>query len=428
MQKRSTTCVRRLFYTTQESRQTYDFYSNPKVTGQRLLEPHIEQTIKRIKQSDANYILAIQDQMYLNYTAHLAKTELGRISKVGKQNQYGLIQHSVLCVTDKNEPLGLVEVAHFDFDDFASTVNSDKRSLESKKTRYWVEAAEKLSKRLGPDANKVITVADREGDFFEFLHALTANKANYIIRCQHDRCTGEKYQTGEKLFGLLEKAVDIGEKAVDINDVKTHSIKSTCLKLKKLQSVTLPVPRWPAEHSKDKDYQPLEVNVVMAYNEEYCWILLTNLEVRTFSDCQRVVSLYKERWHIEDYHKILKTAYQVDEIYLHSSRQAIINALIMASLSACRLYWLIFVGRVEKSIKADSVFTELEWKSVYVYFKETIPSSIPPLAEVILRIARLGGFKNKNDAKPPGIKTMWLGWQSFTVVAEMYKNILSTKT
>lgn len=429
MQKRVTTCVRRLFYDAKESRQAYDFYSNPKVTGSKLLEPHIHQTIERIKESNSNYILAIQDQMYLNYTSHPAKTELGRISNVaGKHNQYGLIQHSVLCVNDKNEPLGLLNVEHFDFDDFSSTVKSDKRSLETKKTRYWVDALNKLHARLGIDSTKVITVADREGDFFEFLHALMGHKASYIIRCQHNRRTGEKYQTGEKLFERLEKATDIGEMTVEINDVKTHAIKSIQIKLKKLESVTIPVPRWTGQNSKDKNYQPVQVNVVMAYNEEYCWILLTNMDVTTFLDCQKIVFLYKERWHIEDYHKVLKTGYQVDEIYLHSSREAIENALIMASISACRLYWLIFTGRIEKNIKADSVFTELEWKSVYVYFKENIPLKAPPLAEVILRIARFGGYKNQKNAKPPGIKTMWLGWQGFTVAAEMYKNIISTKT
>jgi hypothetical protein len=429
MQKRVTTCVRRLFYDAKESRQAYDFYSNPKVTGSRLLEPHIQQTVARIKESNSSYILAIQDQTYLNYTSHRAKTGLGRISNVaGKHNQYGLIQHNVLCVSDKNEPLGLLDVQHFDFDDFASPINSDKRSLETKKTRYWVDALNKLQARLGTDAAKVITVADREGDFFEFLHALTEHKASYIVRCQHDRCTGEKYQTGEKLFERLEKTADIGEMTVEINDVKTRVIKSIQLKLKKLESVTVPAPRWASQNSKDKNYKPIQINVVMAYNEEYCWILLTNLDVTTFSDCQKIVFLYKERWHIEDYHKVLKTGYQVDEIYLHSSREAIENALIIASICACRLYWLIFVGRVEKDIKADSIFTELEWKSVYVYFKESIPLNVPPLAEIISRIAQLGGYKKQKNAKPPGIKTMWLGWQSFTVAAEMYTNIMSTKT
>ena len=131
---------------------------------------------------------------------------------------------------------------------------------------------------------------------------------------------------------------------------------------------------------------------------------------------------------IEDYHKILKTGYQIDEIYLHASREAIENALTMASISACRLYWIIYVGRVEASLKADSLFKDYEWKALYVYFKEKIPQQPPPLYEIILKIARLGGYKPRKGAQPPGIKTMWLGIQHFNIATEMYKNALARET
>ena len=84
------------------------------MTKDRLIEPHYEQSVYRIKSSQSKYILAIQDQMRLNYTHHLAKHDLGRIGKTGKTTQYGLIQHSVLCVDDRNEPLGLIDLSFFD--------------------------------------------------------------------------------------------------------------------------------------------------------------------------------------------------------------------------------------------------------------------------------------------------------------------------
>lgn len=166
----------------------------------------------------------------------------------------------------------------------------------------------------------------------------------------------------------------------------------------------------------------------MAYNDDYCWILLTDLPVDTLANCAEVINIYKSRWHVEDYHKILKTAYQIDEVYLHSSKQAIINALTMISISACRLYWIIYVGRVESTIQADKLFEEYEWKAAYVYLKEEIPDTPPPLAEVIIKIARMGGYKDKKNAQPPGIKLMWLGLQVFTTAATMYKNLLSINT
>jgi hypothetical protein len=123
----------------------------------------------------------------------------------------------------------------------------------------------------------------------------------------------------------------------------------------------------------------------------------------------------------------LKTGYQVDEIYLHSSRQTILNLLALACISACRLYWLIYVGRSEVSIKADELFEDFEWKAVYVYFNEKIPEECPSLSVVILKIAQLGGYKPAKDTNPPGIKTLWIGFQQFTIAAQMYRN-MSIKT
>ena len=99
----------------------------------------------------------------------------------------------------------------------------------------------------------------------------------------------------------------------------------------------------------------------------------------------------------------------------------------MASISACRLYWLIYVGCSEINIKADQLFEEFEWKAMYVFFKEKIPDECPLLSEVVLRIARLGGYKPTKKASPPGIKTLWIGYQQFTIAAQMYRN-MSSKT
>ncbi len=49
-----TICVRRLFVDANESRQAYDFFSNPKVSGEICLEPHYKNTIERVKASNAD--------------------------------------------------------------------------------------------------------------------------------------------------------------------------------------------------------------------------------------------------------------------------------------------------------------------------------------------------------------------------------------
>lgn len=133
----------------------------------------------------------------------------------------------------------------------------------------------------------------------------------------------------------------------------------------------------------------------------------------------------KSRWHIEDYFKILKTGYQVDEIYLHSSKQAIENLLTMASISACRLYWIIYVGRNKECVMANHLFESFEWQALYIYFGEKVPAECPKLSDILLKIARMGGYKPTSKNSPPGIKTMWHGFQQFIIATQMYRNMSS---
>lgn len=394
------------------------------------MEPHYTKTVERIKTTNAEYILAIQDGMRLNYTSHKAKTETGRIGKSGKKEQYGLIQHVMLCVTDQNEPLGLLDLNYFHYDEFDSSTHRHHRSIDEKATRCWLDALSRGRARLGKTNKKIVNVTDREGDFFELIDSLSSTDELYVIRAKHNRHTGEKHRDrNKKLFDSIKETLDIGEMVVTIQEVATREIKDITLKLKILKDVLIPPPNNGKEEKDIHAYKAAKVNVVMAYNDDYEWILLTNLAIDTPEEIEKVVRIYKLRWHVEDFHKIQKTGYQVDELYLHSSLQGMENALSMAAISACRLYWLIYVGRVEDTILANKLFEEHEWKSVYVYFKDPIPEKPPTLKEVILRIARLGGYKIVKKASLPGVKTMWLGFQKFSAISVMYENIfLSTKT
>ncbi len=115
-----------------------------------MINPHYKETKKRILESNAKYILAIQDQMRLNFSHHKAKTDLGGIGRTtSKTEQYGLIQHSVLCVTDQNEPLGLMDLKYFDYSEFDVSIGRDKRVVEEKTNIMWLDALKRMRQRLG---------------------------------------------------------------------------------------------------------------------------------------------------------------------------------------------------------------------------------------------------------------------------------------
>ena len=83
LQRKLGSCIRRLFIDSREARQDYDFFSNPKVSSEKLINPHYKETKKRILESNAKYILAIQDQMRLNF--HIIKQKLIWAASVEQQ-------------------------------------------------------------------------------------------------------------------------------------------------------------------------------------------------------------------------------------------------------------------------------------------------------------------------------------------------------
>ena len=45
----------------------------------------------------------------------------------------------------------------------------------------------------------------------------------------------------------------------------------------------------------------------------------------------------------------------------------------------------------------------------------------PPLGEIILGIAQLGGYLNRKSDPPPGPKVMWIGMQKMHMMAVAFK-------
>ena len=96
---------------------------------------------------------------------------------------------------------------YFDYSEFNVSVGRDKRTVEEKTNIMWLDALTRMRQRLGDTQTRIITIADREGDFYEFLHPLIEKDEQFVIRSQHNRILGETYHKGaEKLHNTLRNA------------------------------------------------------------------------------------------------------------------------------------------------------------------------------------------------------------------------------
>jgi transposase Tn5 family protein len=70
------------------------------------------------------------------------------------------------------------------------------------------------------------------------------------------------------------------------------------------------------------------------------------------------------------------------------------------------------LGRTVPDLSCEVVLAAEEWKAVYLVTQRKPPPAQPPcLGEILVLIARLGGFLARKGDGHPGPKALWIGLQ-----------------
>jgi Transposase Tn5 dimerisation domain/Transposase DDE domain len=169
----------------------------------------------------------------------------------------------------------------------------------------------------------------------------------------------------------------------------------------------------------DRKLPPVTVNVVLVREESPAqdeepieWFLITTLPIATVEDVRDVIAYYTVRWMIEVLFRTLKSGCRVEERrFEHIDRLLPCAAIYL--IVAWRTLLVCQMGRNCPDISCEAIFEPAEWKSAYVTVtKKRLPSTPPPLQQMVSLIAQLGGYVNRPGRKdPPGAQTIWLGMQ-----------------
>jgi hypothetical protein len=399
-----------------EIKATYNFFNNDLVSEEKILAPHLEKTIERIREYPV--ALLTSDTTDINYTTKTAMKNKERLDN--KQN--GLWLHATIAVTPERLNLGLVQANFWHREQEVAEKSSayrtarDKASIEEKESYRWIESYQKaceIAKEI--PGTQIINITDREGDIIELFELATSGnekiKANFIIRSQYDRLIETKDietdKSIKKLWQKLKKAESIGELEFVIStrgDRKARKVKQ------QLKAVSVTVT--PAGKKKS-----IIVNAVMAIEEQppegeepLIWIFITDLPIKTFEDVCKIIEYYLCRWQIELFFKVLKSGCKVEERQLQTAER-IKNLLAIFMVLAWRVMFTMMLGRICSEMSCADLFDEAEWKAVYKILnkKKALPRKPPPLGEFVIMVARLGGYVEQKDGEPPGVKTMWKG-------------------
>lgn len=399
-----------------ESKAAYNLFQRNEVTQQKILEPHYQATLKRIKQYPV--VLVAEDTTELDYSG---KGDIKGMGTLNYDARSGLYLHSALAITPERLSLGQLSAWSWTrpFED------AEKESIR------WEEGYENVcdaQQTLYKEANhreepptQLVYMADREGDLYgifarrERRIQLEENPAHWLIRSKHDRKTikqGEDEDAAEhsKISQQLAKAPRLGE--IEFNLPKGRGNR-------KARRVSQTLRAIPVQLKPKKSGDPIITVTAVLAEEEHPpkgekpirWILLTSLEATTLEQAKEKLDWYLARWQIEIFFKILKSGCKVEELQLEHVER-IEKALAFYQIIAWRVLYLTMLGRECPELPCNLAFEEEEWQAVYIVTKkESPPETPPPIDEMIRMVAGYGGFLNRKGDGYPGPQTIWIGLQ-----------------
>ena len=391
----------------------YRFFNNSKVDPQRILQPHLEATKRRMQEQPV--VLIVQDTTELDYSAHPPE-DAGCLNK---KERLGLYDHTHLAVTPQRLCLGVVGQEQFDRTPDSLGQSQQRKSLpiEAKESLRWLSGYRLASQLAGecPDT-QIVSVSDSEADIYDiFLEAEQhPTPADFIIRGKEDRSTPERdLEAGPAVYRKVRDEVSASEiratRIVDLPQTPKRQARQAELEIRALR-VTVKPP-----HARSR-LPTVTYNVVLVEEvggpgdgTDVSWLLVTTLPIDSTEEILLVIDYYVARWTIEVYFRTLKTGCRVEEIQLETVAR-LKNCLAFYKIIAWRVMHVTFLGRECPTLPCTAVFAESEWKSVWrVTTKKELPEKPPLLSEFIPLLARLGGYNNRAGERPPGPQVIWVG-------------------
>ena len=396
---------------------TYDFWDSPYIKPEQIRQPHINSTLERIQEYDC--ILNIEDTTELNYTNHRATKGMGYLDSKYSQ---GLKVHSTIAVTTDGLPLGLInqQVWARDISELGKAKKRHKEPTVSKESNKWLNGL-KMTQELIPSEKKVVTIADREADFYDLLAFPRPQNSELLIRATQNRCL---IDSELHLKEAIEEVKPSGAITVELKRNSSHKARSAKLSLR-YTSLTIQPPQ---NRKSQEKLAPIKLQVILALEEEppaeeksISWLLLTTLPINNISDVIIYIKWYSYRWLIEHYHYTLKSGCSLEKLQLKTAKR-LEMALATYSIVAWRLLWLTYIARRNPNNDCSVVLEPHEWKALYatIHGKNYHEARRTTLEEVIRWIAQLGGFLGRKNDGFPGVKTIWRGLKRLDDIASTW--------
>lgn len=417
----------------------YRFFDNSKVTPDAIVQPHINATHERIRQTDV--ALLVQDTTELDLTR--PQQQVKGAGPIECKTRRGAFYHPLIAFDACGLPLGTVWSKSWTrpgIRPHLTPAEKDKlrkqTPIEEKESIRWLEgvrAARKVAE-VCPQT-ECVCIADSEADIYELFvePRLTshARELHLLVRACYDRSLQDRkehlLEAVRATDCLYRCSVDVSSRKAKTNIETRKRNQARDARIAEVEvrasTVTLRPPYRP-----DRKLPSVTMNIVLveeisppAGQTPIQWILISTLPIDDIAQVQQIVQYYCVRWQIEVYFRTLKSGCRIESRYFERLDR-VLNCLAVYSIVAWKVLYLCRLSRECPDLSCEVVFEPSEWKSVYITVHRNEPESPPTLNEMVRMIASLGGYVIRKSTRP-GTQTLWLGlqrlhdlstaWQSF---------------
>lgn len=405
----------------------YRLLSNPKVTHEKVLQPHVTATRAKCR-APGDYLL-IEDTTALSFTQRGHVQGMGPLTKGSSQ---GFLAHTSLAVriahwNNVHEPevtlVGIFGQQCWAREEPQGTRAERKRVKRIRKraggaldeSDRWARAMAQTGRP--PAEARWTLVADRECDIFQILLRCAEHGAHWVIRASQPRRTTS---VAGDVFTTAAHAPALGRFTLKLRSRLGVAARRACVEVRAVATDILAPRDMPGPHAPQTTTL-VEVREIdpPADVDPLHWVLLTSWFCESFAQARRVVAVYACRWLIEEYHKALKSGTHIEDSQL--SRADRIQALLgIHGVIAVDLLQLKLLANTHPD---DPVAPELIAPEALAILE--IQFGTPPCgwtnAATMRAIARMGGYLGRKHDGPPGWLSIWRGWLKLTVMLEGYR-------
>lgn len=425
----------------------YRFFDNGKVTFQKVLQPHIDQTVRRM--GDQKVVLLVQDTTEIDLTRRQKVVGAGVLGG----SRQGTMLHLMHAFTPDGTSLGTAwahcinrsEVLHA-----SETVRRKRnmaRGIEEKESMRWLEGL-RQSRAIAAKlpGTQCICIGDSEADIYECLvepRGICEGGPpvhDWLIRGCYDRAmladehaspaynevafcrireaalskpvlyTASVHARAREAVTGVEKRVRQQSRAARDAQVRVHAA-----------TVTLRPPQ-----RTGHQLAPVTVNVVLVHEPDppegetpIEWMLLTSLPIKTLKQVRAVVEYYCVRWNIEILFRTLKSGCRIEQRrFEHIDR--ILPCVGLYLIATWRTLLVCRLSRECPDADCQVLFEASEWKAVWMAVHRTRPpKKTPSLSQITYLVAQLGGYVKRPNSEP-GPQTIWIGMQRMHDLALAY--------